>query len=227
VHVLPREHLGRTKKLRCKFEECSGPQQVRHLHDFLIISLFVTVMPGRSKELRTLQIHDEGRQGEFDKQSAYGKNVINFAVNGSITMFQTDYKTADKYGAATSTIDSDEMLAYYLKLYLKKQISLLVGKTHNYFFVSYRGEAFSSSSPFSKYVSDIFQREVSITAGTTALRHAILTYFNSFDESKDESLRESLATLMKHSVRYQKTIYDDRSQFTTTELGRKFMHEKI
>jgi hypothetical protein len=184
-------------------------------------------MPGRSKELRTLQIHDEGRQGEFDKQSAYGKNVINFAVNGSITMFQTDYKTADKYGAATSTIASDEMLAYYLKLYLKNQISLLVGKTHNYFFVSYRGEAFSSSSPFSKYVSDIFQREVSITAGTTALRHAILTYFNSFDESKDESLRESLATLMKHSVRYQKTIYDDRSQFTTTELGRKFMHEKI
>lgn len=219
--------LDALKSLRCKFEECSGPQQVRHLHDFLIISLFVTVMPGRSKELRTLQIHDEGRQGDFDKQSAYGKNVINFAVNGSITMFETDYKTADKYGAAISTIDSDEMLAYYLKLYLKKRISLLVGKTHNYFFVSYRGEAFSSSGPFSKYVSDIFEREVSIRAGTTALRHAILTYFNSLDESKDESLRESLATLMKHSVRYQKTIYDDRSHEERTKLGRKFMHEKI
>ena len=104
-------------------------------------------------------------------------HVINFTVNGSITMFQTDYKTADKYGAATSTIDSDEMLAYYLKLYLKKQISLLIGKTQNYSFVSYRGEAFLSSAPFSKYVSDIFQCEVSIRAGMTALRHAILTYF--------------------------------------------------
>jgi hypothetical protein len=119
------------------------------------------------------------------------------------------------------------MLAYYLKLYLKKQVSLLIGKSQNYSFVSYRSEAFLSSAPFSKYVSDIFQCEVSIRAGTTALRHAILTYFNLRDESKDESLRESFVTLMKHSVRYQKTSYDDQSYEERTKLGRKFMHKKI
>ena len=60
-------------------------------------------------------------------------------------------------------------------------------------------------------------------AGTTALRHAVLTYFNSLDESNDQRLRESLATLMKHTVKYQKTVYDDRSHEERTGLGRRFM----
>ena len=32
---------------------------------------------------------------------------------------------------------------------------------------------------------------------------------------------------MKHTLRYQKTVYDDRSQEERTELGRRFMKEKI
>ena len=219
--------LDAVRSLRCKFEETRGMESVRNLHDFVIISLFITVMPGRSKELRTLRVHVEEQQGEFDVQSADGHNYINFVQDGSISVIQTDFKTAKAHGPVRLTIPHDDMLAYYLKVYLKKRPSILLANSHDYFFVSFKGKPFISSGPFSKYVSRIFEREVSIRAGTTALRHAIVTYFNSLEESKDESMRQSLATLMKHTVRYQKTVYDDRSHEERTELGRKFMRERI
>ena len=108
------------------------------------------------------------------------------------------------------TISQDDALARYLKIYSKKRSLLLSGNSHDYFFVSYKGAAFASSSSFSKYIGDLFEREVAVRAGTTALRHAVLTYFNSLDEFNDQRLRKGLATLMKHTVKYQKTGYDDR-----------------
>ena len=219
--------LEAAKSLRSKYEEGSGRVSVRHLHDFIIISLFITVLPGRSKELRTLQLHDEGRQGPLALDSVQGSNFIVFSQDGSISILQTDFKTAKTIGPTRLNISSDDMLAFYLKVYLKKRHLLLLGKTHEYFFTSYKGDPFLSSGAFSKYVADLFEREVSVRAGTTALRHAVVTYFNSLDDSKDKSLRESLAVLMKHSVRYQRGIYDDRCHEERTELGRKFMREKI
>ena len=42
----------------------------------------------------------------------------------------------------------------------------------------------------------------------TALRHSIITYFNSLDDGKDSSIRKSL---VKHSVRYQESVYNEQS----------------
>lgn len=219
--------LEAAKSLRCKYEENSGRVSARHLHDFLIISLFITVMPGRSKELRTILLHSEESQGPLDLDSVDGRNYVLFLQDGSISIVQTSFKTAKVSGPIRLSIPSDDMLAFYLKTYLKKRPSLLLGKNHEYFFTSYKGEPFASSGSFSKYVADLFEREVSVRAGTTALRHAIVTYFNSLNDSNDESLRESLAVLMKHSVRYQRAVYDDRSHEERTELGRKFMRDKV
>ena len=49
----------------------------------------------------------------------------------------------------------------------------------------------------------------------------------SIDESKDVSVRESLATLMKHSVRYQKTVYNDTTQDERTRKGRDLLRNKL
>ena len=219
--------LQAAKSLRCKFEESSGRESVRFLHDFLIVSLFITIMPGRSKELRTLLVHVEATQGSLDTASVDCGNYMNFRLDGSISVTQTDFKTSKSTGPVRLTITPDDMLAYYLKLLLRKRARLLLGNSHNYFFVSYKGEPFVSTGSFSNYIGGIFEREVHIRVGTTALRHAILTYFNSLEESNDQRLRESLATLMKHTVRYQKTVYDDRSHEERTQLGRQFLREKI
>ena len=49
----------------------------------------------------------------------------------------------------------------------------------------------------------------------------------SIDESKDVSVRESLAALMKHSVRYQKTVYNDTTQDERTRKGRDLLRNKL
>jgi len=45
---------------------------------------------------------------------------------------------------------------------------------------------------------------------TIDLRETVVNHFLSLPESSDYSLRESMATLMKHSVRTQKRYYDER-----------------
>ena len=45
---------------------------------------------------------------------------------------------------------------------------------------------------------------------TVDLRKAVVNYFLTLPQSGDLSLRESFATLMKHSVRTQKRCYDER-----------------
>ena len=88
------------------------------------------------------------------------------------------------------TISEDDALAHYLKIYSNKRLLLLSGNSRDYFFVSYKGATFASSGSFSKYIGYLFEREVAVKAGTTALRHAVLTYFNSLDESNDQRLRK-------------------------------------
>ena len=109
---------------------------------------------------------------------------------------------------------------------MKIRASLLLGKDHDFFFYNRHGNAFDSSSAIAKYLGDIFEREVSIRASTTALRHSIVTYFNSLEESKDTSIRKSLALLMKHSVRYQESVYNDQSNDEKVKPARLVIRKK-
>ena len=87
---------------------------------------------------------------------------------------------------------------------------LLNGKGHDYlFFVNPRGDAFSQSS-YSNYISALFEKHFSRKLTTADLRKAVVTHFLSLPQSSDYSLRESFASLMKHSVRTQKRYYDER-----------------
>ena len=124
-------------------------------------------------------------------------------------------------------LSDDQDLVYYLKLYLKIRPTLLCGNDNDFFFWNRHGRSFDSSAAIAKYFNDIFEREVSIQASTTALRHAIITYFSTLNESKDGSIRQSLALLMKHSVRYQETVYNDQTNAEKVKPAREFIRKKI
>lgn len=76
------------------------------------------------------------------------------------------------------------------------------------------------------YILEIYLNERS-QLSTTSLRHAIVTYFQSLEESKDVQIRESLATLMKHSTRYQQQVYDDTTQQQKTKKARDVLRNKL
>ena len=74
-----------------------------------------------------------------------------------------------------------------------------------YFFVN----AFSQAC-YSNYMSALFEKHFSHRLTTADLRKAVMAHSFSWPQSSDYSLRESFATLMKHSVPTQKRYWDKR-----------------
>ena len=221
--------LETLRNLRDKYLECGGGvKKFRHLHDFVLLALYLRAMPGRSKELRTLQLHDEAAKGhQFDYGSFERGNFVIFDLEQRVLIVQSEFKTSKTTGPIKLDISDDNELTYYLRLYVQARHTLMLGNSHDYFFCNKYGHPFACSSAIAKYLQDIFEREVSIRASTTAMRHAIVTYFNSIDESKDVNLRKSLAALMKHSVRYQETVYCDQTHDEKTKAGRSLMRDSL
>ena len=223
------EHVLETlRSLRDKYFESTGLVKNRNLHDFVLLATFVRGIPGRSKELRTMRLFDEREKGApFDYANIDSGNFIVFQQDDLVFVLQFDFKTSNTAGPVKIDLSDDRDLIYYLRLYLKIRASLLLGKGHDFFFCNRHGNAFDSSSAIANYLGNIFEREVSIRASTTALRHSIVTYFNSLEESKDTSIRKSLALLMKHSVRYQESVYNDQSNDEKVKPARLVIRKKI
>ena len=220
--------LETLRSLRDKYFESAGLIKNRHLHDFVLLATFVRGIPGRSKELRTMRLFCESEKNmAFDYTTVESGNFIVFHEGERVVILQFDFKTAKTAGPTKIDLSDDRDLVYYLKLYLRIRSSLLGGKDHDFFFCNRHGGPFDSSGSFAKYLGDIFEREISIRASTTALRHSIITYFNSLDDAKDSSIRKSLALLMKHSVRYQESVYNDQSNDEKVRPARLMIRNKI
>ena len=86
---------------------------------------------------------------------------------------------------------------------------LLHGNDHDFLFVALRGNPFSHAS-YRNYISGLFEKYLSRRLTTVDLRKIVVDYFLSLPESGDYSLRESFATLMKHSIRAQQKYYNER-----------------
>lgn len=220
--------LETLRSIRDKYYETNGLQKSRHLHDFVLLATYLRAIPGRSKEMRTMKLYVESEQNEpFDYSSVNSGNYIVFELENKVFIVQFDFKTSKTFGPTKTDLSDDEDLIYFLKLYLSARPSLLLGKSHDFFFCNRNGTPFQCSSSIAKYLGDIFEREVKIRASTNALRHAIITYFTSLDEASDSEMRKSLALLMKTSVRYQESVYTDLSHFEQTRKGRDLMRTKI
>ena len=70
--------LDTIRNLRAKIFSTTGIKKARHLHDFVMLSMYLRVNPGRSKEIRTLQVFVESGGKEFDVAQFVNKIVIVF-----------------------------------------------------------------------------------------------------------------------------------------------------
>lgn len=216
------------RKLREKFDASSGLERSRVLHDFILISLYVTSLCGRAKELRTLKIYDElkaGRQFVFDWKVKCNVLVLS-SVDEKFILYENDFKTLSAHGPAKTNLDEPRWLVDYLKLYVNVRIELLTAKPHDFMFFGKKGAPFTPSS-LSVYMASIFQRETGVHATTTKLRHALVTHVMSLPESESLRLRESLATLMRHSLKQQQMTYCDISRQEKTLMSRQLLNKSI
>ena len=56
--------LETLRHLRDMYFDSKGIAKARHLHDFVLLALYVRANPGRSKEIRTLQLYLESEKNE-------------------------------------------------------------------------------------------------------------------------------------------------------------------
>ena len=170
-----------------------------------LLLLYCGANPGRTKEYITLRIY----QNQSD-QECLGQNFIRFNDDGSVVLMEDAYKTRPTYGPNRTDLTPLAFLTYYLQLYRTKMRGLLLaGKEHDFFFVNARGDPFTQKS-YSNYIADLFEKYFSLRITTVDMRKAVVNHFLSLPQSGDSTLRESFATLMKHSVRTQKRYYDER-----------------
>ena len=203
--VVYSELLELCRELKWEVQEQSGIVRARSCMNLCLLLLYCAANPGRVKEYVTLRIYKDQSAEQSKTQ-----NFICFNEDGRVILFEDDYKTRATYGPNRTDLTPLTFLTYYLQLYCSKLRSLLLcGKEHDYFFVNTRGDPFSQAS-YGYYVSALFERYFSLKLTTVDIRKAVVNHFLSLPESGDDSLRESFATLMKHSVRTQKRYYDER-----------------
>lgn len=199
------ELLELCRELKWEVYEKSGQAQARSCMNLCLLLLYCSANPGRTKEYITLRIYQN--QSE---QECRGQNFIFFNEDGSVVLIEDCYKTRHVYGANQTDLTPLGFLTYYLQLYRTKlRRLLLVGKEHDFFFVNARGDPFIQKT-YSNYISDLFEKYFSLKLTTVDIRKAVVNHFLSLPQSGDLTLRESFATLMKHSVRTQKRYYDER-----------------
>ncbi|KAL9963358.1 hypothetical protein ACROYT_G026866 [Oculina patagonica] len=199
------ELLELCRELKWEVYEKSGQAQARSCMNLCLLLLYCSANPGRTKEYITLRIH----QNQSEKE-CQGQNFIFFNEDGSVVLIEDSYKTRHVYGPSTTDLTPLGFLTYYLQLYRTKMRRLLLaGKEHDFFFVNARGDPFTQNS-YSNYISDFFEKYFSLKLTTVDIRKAVVTHFLSLPQCGDFALRESFATLMKHSVRTQKRYYDER-----------------
>ena len=213
--VVYSELLELCREFKWEVSEKTGVDRARSCMNLCLLLMYCTVNPGRVKEYISLRIY-KGQSGEQLK----GQNFIWFKEDGGIELLENNYKTRKTYGLNTTDVSSIKYLNYYLQLYNSKMRSLLLhGNDHDFFFVAARGNPFSHIS-YNSYISGLFEKYLSRRLTTVDLRKVVVDYFLSLPESGDYSLRESFATLMKHSVRTQQKYYNERPLAQKRESAR-------
>lgn len=203
--VVYSELLELCREFKWEVSEKTGADRARSCMNLCLLLMYCAVNPGRVKEYISLRIYKDQSGDQLKDQ-----NFIWFKEDGGIVLLENNYKTRNTYGLNTTDVSSVTYLNYYLRLYKSKMRSLLLhGNDHDFFFVAPRGNRFSHAS-YNYYISGLFEKYLSRRLTTVDLRKIVVNYFLSLPESGDYSLRESFATLMKHSIRAQQKYYDER-----------------
>ena len=199
------EILELCRELKWQVQELTGLERARCAMDLCLLLMYCAANPGRAKEFVTLRLYAGQTTEDLRDQ-----NFICFGEDGSVVLLEGDYKTKYAYGPSRTDLTQLPFLTYYIDLYRQKfRPQLLMGNAHDFFFVAKNGAPFSSGS-YSHYISALFEKHFSVRVTTNDLRKCVVDYFLSLPESGDLALRESIASVMKHSLRTQKRHYDQR-----------------
>ena len=203
--VVYSELLELCRELKWEVSEKTGLDQARSCMNLCLLLLYCSANPGRVKEYISLRIY-----GGQNSDECRNQNFLCFNQDGTVILYEDAYKTRLTYGPNRTDLTPLTFLTYYLKLYCTKMRNLLLGgKEHDFLFVNLRGDPFTHAS-YTNYVSSFFEKYFSMKLTTVDLRKAVVNHFLTLPGSSDPALRESFATLMKHSVRTQKRFYDER-----------------
>ena len=212
LKVVYAEILQLCRDLVSAFEEESNSlRKARTLHDLVLVLTYLYYAP-RAQEIRTLTLLEGLPAGETVHIGPPNRqNVLAFYDDGSVELFVTKYKTDQCYGPAKIRVPSDTSIYFYLKLYVNNfRDKLLMGADHLFLFVNTRGEEFSGSGTFSKYLRSVVERATGKSCSTNGIRHAIATRFvGDSDWCDNESFRASLSRVMRHSRQTQERCYTD------------------
>ena len=184
------------RELKWQVQELTGLERARCAMDLCLLLTYCAANPGRVKEFFTLRPY-AGQSTEECRDQKF----ICFGQDSSVVLIEGDYKTKYAYGATRTDLTALPSLTYYIELYQQKfKPQLLMGNAHDFFFQAKNKAPFSTDS-YSQYISALFEKHFSGRVTTNDLRKYVVDYLLLLPESGDLALHESIASLMKHSLR--------------------------
>lgn len=148
---------------------------------------------------------------------------------GTWKMYVSQYKNYRSRGVDVTELKESNFgwWTALLQSYLEKYRPLLVSSSssskqkknkHDFLFVTRHGTPFTANY-FSDFLSTLLFRHTGQRVATNILRSSFVTHFYSSDEAQDPVLRESVATVLRHSVDQALRVYDRRSSASKKHKG--------
>ena len=187
--------------------------KAKQLQKFLILLFYTSLPPSRALEIRTLQ---------------YGSSLQYRKTTNTWWLILDSFKTVKAKGVDSIELDpgSQKLLITYLELFLNQYRKLLVEHwwhkkeeniehevvDDNFLFIppgKSKNQAFTESA-WSAMMCKLFKDKTGISVTINTLRSSFITYFYSSEASDNISLRESMASGMRHSIQEAQRTYDRR-----------------
>jgi len=207
-----------------------GVKAARTLHDLLLLGLYSCV-PARGAEVRLLEyIPEEALQKQLRGKVSLKKFVETQQINlitridGTWKMILSQYKNVRTHGIDCTDLSQFEWWTKLFEKYIQDYRPKIVSSGSRFVFVTRHGESFTHSY-FSDFISSMLFRLSGKKVATNMLRSSFVTHFYNTPESSDPVMRESIASIMRHSVSEAQKTYDRRTSSQKKRKGLDLLAE--
>jgi hypothetical protein len=147
-------------------------------------------------------------------------------VDGIWKMILSQFKNVRQRGVDTTELTAFAWWIELFQLYQKNR-PLLLGKQHkhDFVFVARQGTPFTANY-FSDFLSTLLHRHTGQRIATNILRSSFVTHFYGTDDAQNPAMRESVASVMRHTVDQALRVYDQRSSATKKHKGLQLLASK-
>jgi hypothetical protein len=225
------------EKLRREWNECVVQDEpnfaaAQTLHDLLLLGLY-SCIPARGAEVRLLQYIPEemvkmqmaltlSKKKPQTFKVFVEKQEINLItrVDGIWKMILSQFKNVRQRGVDTTELTAFGWWIELFQLYQKTYRPLLLGTQHkhDFVFVARQGTPFTANY-FSDFLSTLLHRHTGQRVATNILRSSFVTHFYGTEDAQNPVIRESVASVMRHTVDQALRVYDRRSSAAKKHKG--------